>query len=646
VGFVVGAAFGGCSQEQKDNWTWNPFEKKTKATPPDAGSKARPPVAATAGNQPRKEARPSPDDAKAEQVNQDVDTYAKNFPADRNAKSGRSSDPRTPAIDDDEQLADASSPSPRAQRTSARPSPTRTNDTARNDRRTPPPSVEPRRNSSSTPARSAPPQVTDSGNMSEELVLLPTGSTPAAPISTHSNEQYEPVTQTPATVSGTTSQQPIDSNPNSSNNSDYAEPTNVAMSNSNDSGMSSSAIQGSNNASSNDADIDEPIARPPVLGSIQVEAGNDSGSDSHMTRDSIEMDETNNTAKATPAPPPARPIEPIKTPTPPPAVKPANTEAITPIRSAPPAEPKPTIVEPKTKPVTAEVTPFEDGNEDSPEMTTEVVRSTPKPEITKPTPARETIKPAPVITNNTPRPAANDPNRPIEGTAQQIAALEAVVARQPNNIDQQLKLRMAYLLDGDEGRAITPTPGMSEDVERTVIAQIKSVIAAKQSEGRTAPAAANSQLASAETIRSSASEKADLLVPRVVLCTAIRAFGDYAPIDPATFPAGKKNKVLVYIEVDNFMSKQMPDGQYKTELSLRESLLDARGRELWSKQTPKIEDINRQPRRDFFVSTGARAIPASLPPGEYYYKVEIEDVQAAKVNSGKTQFRLVAVGKS
>jgi len=611
---MIGAAFGGCSQEQRDNWTWNPFEDKSKTTPPDAGTKARRPAdaTATASNEPRTTAKPAADDPKAEQVNCDVDTYTRNFNSDRNASRPRSNDSQTPTIDDDRQLADASAS--RAQRTSARPAPAR-NDSARTDTRG---TQSPATGTTSSSPRSSNSNSNSSIDSGDDLVLIPTGSSGSA-VSTPPVTHSEPAPQYPASSDSSASSYP--ETPSSSNSSVQPETTHVAMTTPSTSSQTPEPVQNPYITSTEDTEADEPVSRPPVLGSIVIEAGNENES----------SDSTNTTD-----------IGDARTSSRPPA--PATTNSAqakpTPIADTKPrVEPKPTIIEPEPIPPPRSATPFED-RDGANDTVIEPIRSEPRPQ---PKPAVTPIHPTPtpvrpVVANNA-APAA-------VGTAKQIADLEAIVARQPNNIDQQLKLRMAYLLEGDETRAVTPTPGMSEDVERTVIAQIQSVIAAKSASGRTAPAAANSQLASAEAIRESAAEKADLMVPRVVLCTAIRAFGDYTPIDPPTFPAGKKNKVLVYIEIDNFLSKEMPDGQYRTELSLRESLLDARGRELWSKQTPQIEDINRQPRRDFFVSTGARAIPPSLPPGEYYYKVEIEDLQANKINSGKTQFRLVSVGRN
>ncbi len=608
TGVLVAFVLGGCSQDQRDNWTWNQFKKESKATPPDAGSKARRPAPpappATASNTPRNNPPATADDQKAEKVNNDVGNYANSFPQDRNAPKSRTPDSGTPTIDDDRPLA-AASTSPRATRTSARPAAP-----------TPPPQ---------SPAPASP-----SSGQGDELVLMPTDS------------------GTTASSTGQPGISSIDANdsPNMGHSSTPSntspEPTSIAM-----------APIGENRQPSESMtedvaeDTTHDNGRPPVLGSVEISAGNDSDSASSAGNDSTPMTGIKDAPTITPTP--IRPIESDKpvNPTPPAPIKSVPPEVTEPIKPTAPPTPKKEIEESKPKPAATEVTPFEDRPETPPPVKAQPVTPEsvkPAPIETKPQEAPKPANPPADITPPAPKPA--EATRSLNTPAREIADMESIVLRQPNNIDQQLKLRMRYLEQGDEASALRPTPGMSEDIERTVIAQIRSVIAAKSSDGRTAPEAANKQLVSAEAIRAGAAAKADLQVPRVKLCTAIRAFGDYTPIDPPTFTAGKNDKVLVYIEIENFMSKQMDDGQYKTVLTLRESLLDARGRELWSLQNPPIEDISRQMRRDFFLSTSPRPISAKLPPGEYFYKVEIEDVQAGKVNSAKTGFKLVAVGKN
>jgi len=618
TGIMAAAVLVGCSQEQRENWTWNPFEKKSKATAPDAGTKARrpapPPPPATASNAPNNNAKPTAEDQKAEQVNRDVGNYANSFPQDNSKPKPRESDPRTPAIDDDRPLADATTTPRGAQRTSARPA------------------AQPTAPSPSGPA---------SSDTSEDLVLMPTGSANTPVSSTSGGNSSD--------VHGGTN------NTNVAHSAGQTEPNAIVMTDSSNPQppANTHSIPSGTEPDEQTEDDNAANGRPPVLGSVQIEGGAESNASTNS--DAGTMTPVDDGKNTTITPTPIRPIDTEKPSTP---IKPASSEISQPVNTA--AAPKNPANEPRPRPVTEEVTPFEDREDVPPAVKPqpvapqqpirpEPIKSEPikqepnqpapvKPEPIEPKP-QDNAKPAtpPALVSSTPAATEASP-------ARQIADMEAIVARQPNNIDQQLKLRMRYLEEGDEARALRPTPGMSEDVQRTVIAQIKSVIAAKSADGRTAPEAANQQLASAEAIRAGAAAKADLLIPKVALCTAIRAFGDYTPYDPPTFPAGASdNKVLVYIEVENFMSRETDDGQFKTVLTLRESLLDARGRELWSMQNPPVEDINRQRRRDFFLITPVRKIPPKLPPGEYFYKVEVEDVQAGKVNSGKTQFKLVTV---
>ena len=111
---------------------------------------------------------------------------------------------------------------------------------------------------------------------------------------------------------------------------------------------------------------------------------------------------------------------------------------------------------------------------------------------------------------------------------------------------------------------------------------------------------------------------------------------------PPQFVQGQKGKALLYIEVDNYQSEKTASGKYRTLLSLRLSLLDKNGKELWSQPpTDNIEDVSRERRRDFFLTYGPLTIPKDLGPGTYVLKVEVEDVLAQKTNSGTAEFKIV-----
>ncbi|MBN2562262.1 MAG: hypothetical protein JXQ75_15160 [Phycisphaerae bacterium] len=250
---------------------------------------------------------------------------------------------------------------------------------------------------------------------------------------------------------------------------------------------------------------------------------------------------------------------------------------------------------------------------------------------------------APRATEDT-RPSANvtTPAGAQTDTFQQrLDEFKARVEEEPDDIEDQYRLRMMYLLDGEEDKALAPVDGGNAEIQEMIQAHFQALIAAQSSPGRDPAENANHQLERIEELRSVVRARADLMVPKVVLCTAIEGFGRYTPIEPAEFQGGQKNRVLLYIEVDNFRCETTPSGMYRTLLSVRQSLLTKSGEELWSTHDDNIEDIARQRRRDFYLTVGPLMIPKTLGAGEYVLKVEVEDVLAGKINSNVAKFRIV-----
>ena len=232
------------------------------------------------------------------------------------------------------------------------------------------------------------------------------------------------------------------------------------------------------------------------------------------------------------------------------------------------------------------------------------------------------------------------PTKPDDGLATRLKQQEALVAADPNNVEEQYRLRMMYLTAGEDQKALAATAGMDEDIQRIMESHLRSLMAARSGAGRDPATWANRQLDSIENLRKEVQALADLRIPRVVLCTAIESFGHYKSIDPPVFRAGARNLALVYIEVDNFTSQQTPGGQYRTLLSVDYSVLSKSGRRIWGKRDDNIEDLAQQMRQDFYLAIGPIPIPKKLPPGEYVVKVEVEDVLAGKINSNVTKFKI------
>ncbi|MFH1419625.1 MAG: hypothetical protein ABII12_15220 [Planctomycetota bacterium] len=275
---------------------------------------------------------------------------------------------------------------------------------------------------------------------------------------------------------------------------------------------------------------------------------------------------------------------------------------------------------------------------------TEDARVTPPPPVLdeiKITPAADTPVEAPRTTDASESPSAPVKAREPEDTfAYRLKAQKALVAKDPNNLAEQYRLRMWYLIDGQDDKALALSDDIDADKQEILQAQIRALMAARVVTGRDPAIGANQLLEPIENLHNIVRTRADLQVSRVALCRAVDAFGLYDPIEPAEFPAGRAIDVLLYIEVDNYRSDKMPSGFYRTLLTVRPSLLNKSGDELWNAKYENIEDLSRRQRRDFFLTIPEK-IPASLAPGEYVLKVEVEDVLAGKINSNVAKFKLV-----
>lgn len=221
-----------------------------------------------------------------------------------------------------------------------------------------------------------------------------------------------------------------------------------------------------------------------------------------------------------------------------------------------------------------------------------------------------------------------------------IRDLEATVGRQPNDLEQQLRLRMLYAVLGDEVKALAATPGMSGDSAEMVRGLVRPMIEICKDANRDPAACASRQLAAVEELRQFLRTRADLTIPKLLLCRSVDGFDRFDAIDPPRVPARAPVTCQLYVEIDNFTSQRTPANEYRTSISMRTSLLSKSGRELWSTVDDKIDDIARQPRRDFFVAKEV-SFPDTLPAGDYIIKVDIEDKLGGKVSTRSLGLKVV-----
>lgn len=135
--------------------------------------------------------------------------------------------------------------------------------------------------------------------------------------------------------------------------------------------------------------------------------------------------------------------------------------------------------------------------------------------------------------------------------------------------------------------------------------------------------------------------RADLEVPVVQLCKRVDGYGVYEPIE-ARLVAGHLNQVIVYCEIENFMSQL--NGQSLWETKVTEELVlytENDGLPILREEPVVVPDVCRNRRNDFFI-VRKLSLPANIPVGRYLLKVTVVDQLASRVAEATIPITMVA----
>lgn len=255
---------------------------------------------------------------------------------------------------------------------------------------------------------------------------------------------------------------------------------------------------------------------------------------------------------------------------------------------------------------------------------------------------RPAIRPAqPVASERSPasanRPTVVDAAGPVPtDTAAMITHLEELVAKHPEQLDDQLKLRLLYLATGQDEKAVAPLNIGDPVRAEFLVALLKTLRNSKKM--IVDPASKDpSALAAVDELRRLLGQLLPVSIPRIALVTRINSFGDYQALTPPKFPAGKPIQVYLYTEVSNFRSEPSDKGKLNTVLAQKVEIFDSTGKIVWQRSEPNIVDRVVTPRRDFFIPFPI-SLPGDLPAGEYILKVTIEDKLGATADQQKLTF--------
>lgn len=149
----------------------------------------------------------------------------------------------------------------------------------------------------------------------------------------------------------------------------------------------------------------------------------------------------------------------------------------------------------------------------------------------------------------------------------------------------------------------------------------------------------------ADALQRSADEASAGLPLRITdakLCTRVNGFGDYSELDVNAFLAGRASPVIVYAQVDRFMSRAGAGGRQVVEMSQELNIYhEADGAHCWKRPAQTVTESTRTRRRDFYL-TNAIELPSTLTVGKYRLKITMRDATGGGVAETTIPFSIVA----
>ena len=119
----------------------------------------------------------------------------------------------------------------------------------------------------------------------------------------------------------------------------------------------------------------------------------------------------------------------------------------------------------------------------------------------------------------------------------------------------------------------------------------------------------------------------------IELCRRVDGYGIFSALPSHRFVAGRLNTrnggtthdAVLYMELENFVRQQQPDGTYEVSVSWELELYDSTGDvPVWRQPAAVVTDNSRNRRRDFFLAQTID-LPPNLTAGGYLLKIRVID---------------------
>jgi hypothetical protein len=223
---------------------------------------------------------------------------------------------------------------------------------------------------------------------------------------------------------------------------------------------------------------------------------------------------------------------------------------------------------------------------------------------------------------------------------QTIALMEELVTEVPDSTDdihQQMRLRMLYLIAGRQEESLRPISGATPAQQDYWSQQLFALATfldnhALPDNKRRATAA----LLHLDEARDTLAQLATLDVRNLIFVESVDGYGVYKPVKETKFDP--EQQVILYAEVENFHCESIEKG-YRISLSTSYQVMDDSGRRVDGAEFPEVVDQCQSHRRDFHIQYGI-PLPKRIYPGNYHLQLIVTDNQTGKIGQATLPFQI------
>lgn len=242
----------------------------------------------------------------------------------------------------------------------------------------------------------------------------------------------------------------------------------------------------------------------------------------------------------------------------------------------------------------------------------------------------------------------NTPSSPSSGEEldwrghiyQAIAQLEqdAQAASPEEKINLQMIDRLLQLSMGDINASSEPIDGLQPHGQEFVQHSLKSLYEVTNPQGNPIEVKRYSlAMLSQRKALDHLAAVSNLEVRNVAFCTEVDGFGVVTKFPQYNFKSDQE--LLLYCELDNFVSTLMEGKGYETQLQGSYEIVDSNGRRVADQLLPLDSHLCRNQRRDYFIAYRIY-MPPKIDTGRYQLKLIVEDLKGRKFGQSTLDFQI------